>query len=305
MATSLSVSPDDAVGGLDVDDESRPGNGNQSGRRKSKSNEKKKVPQRGMGVAQLERQRMQEGWKKMAHQNPLLLQPHNIIPQTNNYFFPASFPEPTSFGRTGGNGNGVGLNQRFLLPKVGNGVLYGQVVGPGQVLADANGFGSFNSGFRAGNVACEASNELSSMPNVNYNAGQCCLRHNHKKKRIIDCENLGCNGTRDKCAGCSFGGFILGNRQKMDQEKEVLAVHRKGSSSGGSGHGSLLMEYEFFPGKVSGEDSSSSSSGAAVDVDGDDHDHDQGSCLAARINSSGTNGFGASNSIDLSLKLSY
>lgn len=84
-----------------------------------------------------------------------------------------------------------------------------------------------------------------------------------------------------------------------------MAVHRKGSSSGGPGHGSVLMEYEFFPGKVSGVDSSSSSSVAAVEVYGDDHDHDQGSCLATRINSSGTNGFGASNSIDLSLKLSY
>ncbi|KAH7860184.1 hypothetical protein Vadar_010315 [Vaccinium darrowii] len=160
MATSLSVSPDGAVGGLDVDDVSRPGNGNKSGRRKSKSNEKKKVPQRGMGMAHLQRLRMQERWKKMTHQNPLLLQPHNIIPQTNNYFSPASF-EPTSFGSSGdnGNGNGVGLNQRFLLPKVGHGVLHGQVVGPGQVPADGNGCGSFNSGFRACN---ETSSELSS-----------------------------------------------------------------------------------------------------------------------------------------------
>ncbi|XP_058217617.1 uncharacterized protein LOC131328729 [Rhododendron vialii] len=312
MATSVSVCPDDAVGGLD-DEYSRPENGKHSGRRKPKSNEKKKQPQRGMGVAQLERLRLQERWKKIStHHNPLLLQPHNINPHTNNhYFVPASFPDPTSF--VSSYGDGVGVNQGFLLPKLGKDGFSGQV-GPGQLQVEPYGFGNSNSGFGAGNVARETSNELSSMPNVNCYNGQCDLCH--KKKRIVDGENLGFNGMRDKYAGCRFLGFNLGNKEKLDQETEVLAVHRKGISSGG-GHGSVLMEYEFFPAEKSGCRGATSTCCKAVEfglllppeedsvavrrgVDGGD----QGDSFLATRNDS-TARFGASNSVDLSLKLSY
>ncbi|KAI8552688.1 hypothetical protein RHMOL_Rhmol06G0286100 [Rhododendron molle] len=170
MATSVSVCPDDAVGGLD-DEYSRRENGKQSGRRKPKSNEKKKQPQRGMGVAQL--------------------------------------------GRLS-NGDALDVNQGFLLPKLGNGGFSGQV-GVGQLEAEPYGFGYSYSGFRAGNVARETSNELSSMPNVNCYNGQCDLCH--KKKRIVDRENLVCNGMRDKNAGCRFLGFNHGDKEKLDQVK--------------------------------------------------------------------------------------
>lgn len=178
MDTSVSVCPNGAVGGLD--DEPRPENGKQSGRRKPKSNEKKKQPQRGMGVAQLERLKFQERWKKISsmstHHYPLLLQPHNIIPHTNSqYCVPAnSFPDPTSF--VSSLGNAVSVNQGFLLPKLGNGGFSGQE-GLRQLQAEPYGFGYSNSGFRAGNVARETSNELSSMPILNCYYGQGFLCH--------------------------------------------------------------------------------------------------------------------------------
>lgn len=203
MATSVSVCPDDAVGGLD-DEYSRPENGKQSGRRKPKSNEKKKQPQRGMGVAQLERLRLQERWKKIStHHNPLLLQPHYIKPHTNNHnFVPASFPDPTSF--VSSYGDGVDVNRGFLLPKLGNGG-FSEQVGPGQLEAEPYGFGYSNSGFRAGNVARETSNELSSMPNVNCYNSKCDLCHKVNVIYLfID------QGTVLRvCSSFDFWGFIM------------------------------------------------------------------------------------------------
>lgn len=101
------------------------------------------------------------------------------------------------------------------------------------------------------------------------------------------------------------------------QETEVLAVHKKGSSGGG--HGSVLMEYEFFTAGKSGCRGATCTCSKAVEfgllppeeedsvavrvVDGDHHDDQGGSFLATRNDSSAR--FGASNSVDLSLKLSY
>ncbi|KAI7980993.1 hypothetical protein LOK49_Contig84G00001 [Camellia lanceoleosa] len=59
---------------------------------------------------------------------------------------------------------------------------------------------------------------------------------NLRNKRIVDGEN------QDLGMGAlGYGGI------NVDQEVEVVAVHRKGSSGGGGGN--VFMEFEFFPGK--------------------------------------------------------
>ncbi|KAA8523815.1 hypothetical protein F0562_010238 [Nyssa sinensis] len=317
---------------LSLSEETRQDNVKQSGRKKSKSNElKKKQPQRGMGVAQLERLRLQERCKKLTEINPLhslnLHQPH---------FFPSSLAGPTpacvpvQFAKysTYGPMNGVGRsglypapllqNQRFV-----NGGFHGLCdssgigrVSTAQFQVDPSGVGALSPGFRDGN-AIETSGELSSMPNMgcySEHSGVC-----HKNNRING-GNFGCKGVRDMHTelspihGCILLGFNLGNNQKtdgesqdgstralshagyagynVDQEVEVVAVHRKRSSGGGS----VLMEYEFFPGKGG----RSSSSEEYLKMGSEASDGEAYSCVTTA-----TTGVNASNSIDLSLKLSY
>ncbi|GMP65630.1 hypothetical protein CsSME_00026344 [Camellia sinensis var. sinensis] len=307
MATSVLMASDDDAregeknyGGFE--ELIRPENPRQNRRRKSKSNDlgqKKKQPQRGMGVAQLEleRLRLQEKWKKMNHPNPLQsLNLHNH----NYYLLPTSFPDPISAPTV----NGLcGLNQALLLPSFGNGGSFsGHVGGSGvgvlsdQFLANPYGIGS------SGNVA-ETSKELTSMPNIKCHSGRCGQCH---KKMRLNGENL----------GCSFLEFNLENNQNIDgqnqdfsgssginvdQDVEVLAVHRMGNPWGGG----VFVEYEFFPKGKGGRGTSSNefdtgfgSTEASVAECGD-----QSSYYVSTTTTS--TGFDSSNSIDLSLKLSY
>ncbi|XAR67519.1 hypothetical protein NMG60_11002299 [Bertholletia excelsa] len=286
-----------------------------SGRRKSKSSEasqKKKQPQRGMGVAQLERLRQQEVWKKMTenpknnNSNNLL---HSLSLQNNPYFLSSSpFPDPVAnFG-----GCGVGPNQPLLLQRLGNGFFPGSGVGGvfcDQFQADPYGHRPGpNPALRGGNVS-ETSRELSSIPNIKVCSDYCGLCH--KKKRV--------NGDN---FGCGFLGSNLNNKLNIAterqvkpwalgpasyfvwneclQEVEVVAVHSKGIKEGGS----LLMEYEFFPGKNGGESASTKNleigfSEASSSV--------TGSCVNNTPTANSPSGFvdASSTSIDLSLKLSY
>ncbi|KAL7216898.1 hypothetical protein ACSBR1_028758 [Camellia fascicularis] len=310
MATSVLMASDDDAregeknyGGFE--ELIRPENPRQNRRRKSKSNDlgqkKKKQPQRGMGVAQLEleRLRLQEKWKKMNHPNPLQsLNLHNH----NYYLLPTSFPDADPISAPTVNGLG-GLNQALLLPSFGNGGSFsGHVGGSGvgvfsdQFLANPYGIGS------SGNVA-ETSKELTSMPNIKCHSGRCGQCH---KKMRLNGGNL----------GCSFLGFNLGNNQNIDrqnqdfssssginvdQDVEVLAVHRKGNPWGGG----VFVEYEFFPKGKGGRGTSSNefdtgfgSTEASVAECGD-----QSSYYVSTTTTS--TGFDSSNSIDLSLKLSY
>ncbi|KAF5949681.1 hypothetical protein HYC85_011674 [Camellia sinensis] len=309
MATSVLMASEKNL--AELEDFSRSENTKQSGRRKSKSNEsvpkKKKQPQRGMGVAQLERLRLQDQdrWKKITQTTTT-----NPLPQSLNPFFPpsSSFPNPIS-------SNGLaqlGLNQALMRQRIRNGGFSG---------TDSYGFGGLNLGLQSGfNVE-----ELSSIPNLrsyNYYSDDQHCGLCHKKKRVNG-ENFGLSPPIN---GCDFLGLNLRNKRivdgenqdlgmgalgygggNVDQEVEVVAVHRKGSSGGGGGN--VFMEFEFFPGKdgVRGTSSKdymdltggSSSSEASVIVAAD-----QGSCFTAPTTT--FTGFDSSStSVDLSLKLSY
>ncbi|PSS06183.1 Protein SPOROCYTELESS like [Actinidia chinensis var. chinensis] len=244
-------------------------NARQGGRRKAKSGEAaaqkvKKQPQRGMGVAQLERLRLQERWNNMTEIGNVPPQPlslHNSYSLSlNSYPIPVS---TTQFGH--------GLNPAFFR----NGSVEG--VFPGQFQADPYRIGAPNPSVRAGNVG-ETSTELPSIPNLEGFSDHFIVCH---KKKRVDGENLGCKGRNEKHIdlspfnnGCGFQGF--------NQELEVLAVHRKGISG-------VVMEYEFFPG-IRGRGICS-------------QDLELG--LSEVSVTTTSTGFDASNSVDLSLKLSY
>ncbi|XP_057465103.1 uncharacterized protein LOC130754851 [Actinidia eriantha] len=263
-------------------------------RRESKSNysaqmKKKKPPQRGMGVAQLERLRLQERWAKMAQNNSPL---QSLSPYDHPFY-------PT--------------NQALLLPRLAN----GQFCGPGfgGLVSDTVRLYPYWVG--APNPD-ETSRGLSSMPTMRFYPdpwGLC-----HKEKRVNG-ENLGYHGMRDangdpsKVNGCDFLGFNLGNSRNTrgengelgmressqtsfscsngDQEVEVVGVERKNLRVE-----SVIMEYEFFPrqcGRGPSPNELDLETSVAVCV-GDP----LGGCLSLMTPTSSC--FGAS--IDLSLKLS-
>ncbi|XP_020554154.1 uncharacterized protein LOC110013021 [Sesamum indicum] len=305
-----------------------------SGRRKPRgcdgssagSSQKKKQPQRGMGVEKLERLRMQERWKKMTEIN------------TKNQGFTApSFPDPAlinassvpvqisklgGFAAPGVPQMGLSQNQSYL-------GFHGQM-GVGGLASDQPhhhtdlfGIGCLNnSGFVGKNVS-GISKELSSTPNaVNCYSEHCNACH---KKKKVNGENWGggravrsdmytqmCN-----VGDCGFLGLNTGDNQNIinqdnhqglgtktlsvphqvgngKQGVEVVAVHMKGSGSGGwEGGNQVLMEYEFFPSAGAGK--------------GGDEVVQQEGGSSSEASSGWMAGFdhASINCIDLSLKLSY
>ncbi|KAK3424258.1 hypothetical protein EUGRSUZ_F01065 [Eucalyptus grandis] len=158
-------------------------------RRTGKTHPPKKQPQRGMGVAQLERLRLQdqERWTKMSEIPPQ--------PYTSPYFLPHSnpqrpgFPFPGSLDAVGGVpvqyrtppthlppvstglglGLGMGMGKGFLVErKDDGGVDHGRKAGVSvraRVMFDAFGAGA-PVGQGGSSKAVETSRELSSIPNV-------------------------------------------------------------------------------------------------------------------------------------------
>ncbi|PIN23047.1 hypothetical protein CDL12_04228 [Handroanthus impetiginosus] len=305
-----------------------------SGRRKPKGTEKKKQPQRGMGVEKLERLRLQERWKKMTEINTA----------SQGFTVPtASFADPTlisasaplQISKVGGFG-APNVAQMGLNPKPNQIYLQGfqGQVGVGglgsdhrQLQTDLFGIGGLNdSGFLGKNVN-GISKELPSNPNVVKCYSQHCNAC-HKKKKVNG-ENLGSGRVRpdmyvQMCdlGDCGFLGLNIGDNQSIiNQENqalrtkapfvpqlgyavgngkqgvEVVAVHRKGSSSSSSEGGNhVLMEYDFFS---SGRD------------DCDHHNNDELVMMKLQVGGSQTCSSTASpcsssmDCIDLSLKLSY
>ncbi|GAV74444.1 NOZZLE domain-containing protein [Cephalotus follicularis] len=226
--------------------ETEPLPSNNRGRKPGKV--KKKQPQRGMGVAQLERLRLQERWKKMTEiSDPLQYQPlPGPIASAGNY----------NGSMVGGSGL-VGFDQALVIQRMGNGGFGG---GSGQVMMDPNWIGaSHDLRIRVGTSVLGTSKELSSMP----------------KNMMQQCVS-------ERCDVC-FKGV------------EAVAIHRKGNSSMG---GSMLVEYEFFPGKsgrgTSNEELIKLPREASVAVGG------EASYITTTAYSANP-----SNSVDLSLKLSY
>ncbi|XP_075486564.1 uncharacterized protein LOC142526201 [Primulina tabacum] len=308
-----------------------------SRRRKVKGGEschaqKKKQPQRGMGVAQLERLRMQE-WKKMTQ----------IITTNQALNFPvaSSFVDPTH----------VNVSGPVPFPKLGGFGAPNIAVGkmgfnnPNERLGFNGqvGFGGFVSSdhhFQADLFEAKGSNNLdaiSSNPNGVKSCAQLCIACQEKKK--ISGQNLSCCGMKPDFSGCGFLGLNVGQTTYIKRENqglatkvrpepnvaytvrngqpgvEIVAVHNKGSSSSTTSSSeagnALVMEYEFFP----------SGKGMKSNINPNNNDYvmmklmagwgsesvnigDRSCCGASSTASQ--NGFdGSTASIDLSLKLSY
>ncbi|KAK2639272.1 hypothetical protein Ddye_027067 [Dipteronia dyeriana] len=339
----------------------------------SSSSTQKKKPQRGMGVAQLEKLRLQEGFKKMTEIPPpppppppsnlnLQAQFHHYQYYSNNHHHHFPLPEPIpsvpvmyAAGHYGvpsaasavGYGGGfmmMGLDQGLVYQRHGNGGSGHFSMDPYRVVVG----GSFS-----GTV--ETSKELSSIPKLQPQQQQqcavvpercdCCS----KKKRFNGDNRIGSfNGGKVKYVDqfsqvvningydhhqipgvlkqennfingglidSSFGAraarsALYSGQHNINEGLEVVAVHRNGKSSVGK---NVVMEYEFFPagkGSSGGRSRSTSSkelglsthAEASVAVGGGEASY---FTTSAYNNNSNNNLRAASNSIDLSLKLSY
>ncbi|KAF8414016.1 hypothetical protein HHK36_002014 [Tetracentron sinense] len=264
----------------------------QRGRKNGKSNgsSQKKQPQRGLGVAQLERLRLQERWKKITEidqipsqnpyhqfQFPFIDQPNGVSVPTIARFGPANYGglndaqsssqqalgfHPYRLGNSGFNSSGRASGMRAILPD--------------QFHTDRYRIAAQETRFQSENLF-ETEKELTSIQKMHCLSDQCeiCV-----KKKRINAENLGYNGGRGKYSGtmqidgCDFLALNLGRNRtidgesrdfgvrgashagypgpNVDEEVEVVAIHRKGNSVGGN----VLMEYEFIPGSSNKESSS-------------------------------------------------
>ncbi|XP_077211092.1 uncharacterized protein LOC143846525 [Tasmannia lanceolata] len=282
------------------------------GKRNGKSNAtaQKRQPQRGLGVAQLERLRLQERWRKITEIQPP--QPQNLHLQ---YAFP--FVDPridnsyTRFAIGALNESQSSTSQNSILPRywIGNGggdsslrCIYSD-----QISLDRFQIGPHEARFQRRNqiAVAEMARELSSTENTNCISDQCefCI----KKKRLHGQNSRFKSGRFGEIAteGCDFLDLNLGPRsidgksndssgrgeRRADSSRlhaaqavEAVAVQRKGKLQAECERG--IMEYEFFPPK---SNSSSSISGFPV---------------SAHPKVGEASSSSSSNFLDLSLKLS-
>ncbi|XP_021804754.1 uncharacterized protein LOC110749049 isoform X3 [Prunus avium] len=300
-------------------------------KRSGKASNSKKQPQRGLGVAQLERLRLQDRWKKMTELPQLQPQPQVVnLPDHHQYqnfqhqnptrTLPGPLASvPVQYGASSYNGplliKGSGGNGLFgfVGQRVGNGHGFGYV-GGNNLVVDLNpspyAIGAPDPRFEVGAVF-ETSKELSSIPK--------------QKKRLNSRNYMGLNGRSGKSAACipinssgflrlnpeAGGGQVVGTHsgyRNDDQGVEVRAVHRKGSSAGGG----IFMEYDFFP--AAGGKSSEMRGGtcpkepemwqtaeASVSVGS----HEEPSDITASSYGYGIGADSYHNPVDLSLKLSF
>ncbi|XP_022632671.1 protein SPOROCYTELESS [Vigna radiata var. radiata] len=225
----------------------------------------KKPPQRGLGVAQLERLRIQESWKKMSEGSSGVLPPVTTLHDHHHHQQQLFQRHPSP-----------NLGFQFQCPQQhvisGNSTIGGSWIVPNRVV----GNGSYGSGppLLVG-TPLETSKELSSIPNL-HSQPECfdfCL----KKTRFNEDNEKGSNARRERTLeiwpnGHDFRGFmpqssvssLVGETGDFydklarhdsasvyacatpnDESVEVVAVHRRGNSASGR----VFMEYEFFPGK--------------------------------------------------------
>ncbi|KDP38966.1 hypothetical protein JCGZ_00723 [Jatropha curcas] len=293
------------------------------GRKPSKGPPRNKQPQRGMGVEQLERLRLQERWKEITETNQvdsLNLQPDQLSVPDPIHSFPVQYGT-VSYGVPVINGGGfLGFDEGGLFFKrIENGG-FGQELNrshsSGQVLLNPYAFGAPDMRVRVGSTgtAFEISNELTSMPKGMHNLDNIPSDVCFKKKRFNG-ESIGYqNGSKEKFAEISpinssdflglnlenkininhnnenqMGGFtaraarsaFYASHNLTDQSVQVVAVHRKANPTMG---GNVFMEYDFFPGKTNGKNSAEA---------------------LAVVGNAGGEASCVSNSVDLSLKLSF
>ncbi|KAJ9671783.1 hypothetical protein PVL29_025476 [Vitis rotundifolia] len=275
-------------------------NRSSTSRARKASSAQKKQPQRGMGVAQLERLRVEE-WQKMTgitHLQPMSLPGHF------RYQIPYQFAEPPPAPASGPVQPGLG--SPGWVPRLGGGGFHGFSGGGGFRVVDP-----YRNGGAVGTLT-EASRELSSMPKMDCVFDHCDVCF---KKKRMNADNLGFSGGREKYAetppinSFDFLGLDMANDENRDlrrrrspmtasyacynhsEDAEVVAVHRKGNSV----NGRIFMEYEFFPGK--GE--------ASTSVVGGGGGGEASLAIPTAAAATTTSSRNASNVVDLSLKLSY
>ncbi|GAB2284596.1 hypothetical protein Dimus_019052 [Dionaea muscipula] len=226
-----------------------------------------KKPQRGMGVEQLEKLRLQERWKKMTEINPspppppptlglgssaasspaVQIQyqnhPYPYLDPTLACGIPVHLPKFAGFGPILGHGFPVqagvaaatATGNKFLPP---SGYQMGQCGGGVAPVGEPRG--RFLAGF-------EGFRELPSIPKMEVAVAQQFDHHHHhdrqphsppgltsKKKRVV-------NGHEK---GYFREEICMENCYDQGSSVEVVAVHRKSNAAGRVG---LLMEYGFFP----------------------------------------------------------
>ncbi|RVW57964.1 hypothetical protein CK203_114403 [Vitis vinifera] len=294
-------------------------NRSSTSRARKAASAQKKQPQRGMGVAQLERLRVEE-WKKMTgitHLQPMSLPGHF------RYQIPYQFAEPPPAPASGQVQPGLG--SPGWVPRFGGGGFHGFSGGGGFRVVDP-----YRNDGAVGTLT-EASRELSSCQRwiVFLIAVMSALSKTEKtqlrqrvgfvillQKKRMNADNLGFSGGREKYAetppinSCDFLGLDMANDENRDlsrrrspmtatyacynhsEDAEVVAVHRKGNSV----NGRIFMEYEFFPGK--GEASTSV-------VGGGGGGGEASLAIPTAEAATTTSSRNASNVVDLSLKLSY
>ncbi|KAF8024004.1 hypothetical protein BT93_F1261 [Corymbia citriodora subsp. variegata] len=309
-------------------------------RKTGKTHPPKKQPQRGMGVAQLERLRLQdqERWTKMSEIPPQPYPPYFLPhsnPQRPGFSFPGPLdavggvpvqyytPPPThplpavSTGLGLGLGLGLGMGRGLLVPRKDDGGGDHGRSAPASVRARVM-FAAFGAGAPVGeggsSKAVETPRELSSIPNAqqcvsdrcdvclkkkrtdSHNAGLFITRarENHlEKMRVGNCDFLGLNLEVPQAKAAStpiYTTHNLDDDDDDDQNVEVTAIRRRVNVSGGG----VSMEYEFFPGK----------SGRSTWTEGLNFPAGEEVAADADADASEDGGGEASNSIDLSLKLS-
>ncbi|WMV39787.1 hypothetical protein MTR67_033172 [Solanum verrucosum] len=254
------------------------------GRRRSSKNgqKKKKQPQRGMGVEQLERLRVQDQIKNSTIHGVH----HNQYYSNNNFpnFTPlSSFTGAGSASASAGADPGiysnsilnsspvlqfpklcaVSPNDFFMQQKVVNTGFIGSG-STNQLMVSSHDHHQFQSqmnlyGFASSKPSTEKSKELYPMPNL-FSSNNSCFsdrcRSCNKKKRMINGEEISIH-TEDMIREKEDSGtmpFLHSYTLPSHLQKgvEIVAIHRKGSSSALSwDEGAVVMEYDFFPEKIS------------------------------------------------------
>ncbi|XP_073128803.1 uncharacterized protein [Henckelia pumila] len=297
--------------------------------------QKKKQRLRGMGVAQLERLRV-EDLKKMTEINennqalnfPL---PSSFVdPTPVNVSGPVQFPKLGGFGAPNFGAGKMGFNN----PNERLGFNIGQVGFGGNFVPDYH--------FPADVFEVKGSNSLdafSSNPNVVKSCTQLCISCQERKK--ISGQNLiSCCGMKPEFSGCGFLGLNVGQTTYIKRENqglatkvrpepnvaytirngqpgvEIVAVHKKGSPSSSTTSSSeagnaLVMEYEFFPSGKGMKSNMNSNNNEYVMMKlmagwgSESVNIGDQSCCGASSTAALTGLDGSTGSIDLSLKLSY
>ncbi|XP_010268911.1 PREDICTED: uncharacterized protein LOC104605726 [Nelumbo nucifera] len=317
--------------------ETKPETVTKRGRKSKNGPPQKKTPQRGLGVAQLERLRLQERWKKMTEMDPLLC--HNLQDQVH---FPFSFPlvnhqtgiavplsglAPANYAAVSSQSNGQSTSQSLIhkphsiansgfsgVPAVSVGGLRLPTYYSDQFQADRSRIDGQKVRFQNGHPL-ETGKELSSIQTQRMH-GLSDQSAMWDKKRFNG-ENLGhgegpgryswampTNGNDFLALNLGWNrdlGFGMGARHSgsnvVHEEVEVVAIHRKGKSVAGD----VIMEYDFFPCVAMDRNNGGSSSTSQTEASSSS---EASAVVTATAGAVGEASRSAANFLDLSLKLS-